>query len=84
MVLAVYEVLVREVRSLFKPHAASCYLVLGLHFSHVLIGRVLLVQLLFFPYSYFVRGNRDVYVIYWHFVDYVWLLVFVVVYLLVR
>lgn len=69
--IAVYEILISGVSSLYSPHSASCYLVLGLHFSHVLIGSALLVQLLVFSFSEFVRCRSDVYIIYWHFVDYV-------------
>ncbi|VDP94369.1 unnamed protein product [Trichobilharzia regenti] len=81
MFLAIYEILGRVTSSLFNPHAACCFMTVGLHFRHVLIGSVLLVQLLYFSSFRYVRRNRDMYIIYWHFVDYVWLFVFSIVYL---
>nr|YP_009445121.1 cytochrome c oxidase subunit III [Trichobilharzia szidati]ATV95725.1 cytochrome c oxidase subunit III [Trichobilharzia szidati] len=81
MFLAVYEILGSVTSSLFNPHTACCFMTVGLHFSHVLIGSLLLVQLLYFPVFHYVRRNSDMYIIYWHFVDYVWLFVFSIVYL---
>nr|YP_010015775.1 cytochrome c oxidase subunit III [Thaparocleidus asoti]QOI72772.1 cytochrome c oxidase subunit 3 [Thaparocleidus asoti] len=65
-----------------NSYYASCFCTVGLHFSHVLIGIILLVVLLvFFSKSIFSQYYCNLVVWYWHFVDYIWLLVYTVVYL---
>lgn len=81
--LALYEMLKSHVRCLFNPHRAMRFMTIGLHFSHVIVGTVGLIELLDFWRSSLVRWKRNFIVIYWHFVDYVWLFVFTVVYVLV-
>nr|YP_010947748.1 cytochrome c oxidase subunit III [Azygia robusta]WMH04195.1 cytochrome c oxidase subunit III [Azygia robusta]WMH04207.1 cytochrome c oxidase subunit III [Azygia robusta] len=61
-----------------------CFCIVGLHFSHVVLG--LLGFLVFFKLqggvsSYLQLFYASVVVWYWHFVDYVWLLVYTLVYL---
>lgn len=68
----------------YCAYYASSFRTVGLHFFHVVIG----LLILFIVYcKYFGSfGLRYYYVTmsvwYWHFVDYIWLVVFVVVYLL--
>nr|ALV84831.1 cytochrome c oxidase subunit III [Schistosoma japonicum] len=83
MITAVLEVISSGVSSLFNPHAAACYMTIGLHFIHVVIGTVGLTQLDYYFSFDVVRRYSWMIVVYWHFVDYVWLVVFTIVYLLV-
>uniref|UniRef100_B3W653 Cytochrome c oxidase subunit 3 n=1 Tax=Schistosoma japonicum TaxID=6182 RepID=B3W653_SCHJA len=83
MITAVLEVIRSGVSRLFNPHAAACYMTIGLHFIHVVIGTVGLTQLDYYFRFDVVRRYRWMIVVYWHFVDYVWLVVFTIVYLLV-
>nr|YP_009650985.1 cytochrome c oxidase subunit III [Uvitellina sp. SSS-2019]QCY72811.1 cytochrome c oxidase subunit 3 [Uvitellina sp. SSS-2019] len=64
----------------FCVYQASCFCTVGLHFLHVL-GGVLALFVLFLIGEDFISGSTlDFIVWYWHFVDYVWLLVYLVVY----
>nr|AWW03135.1 cytochrome c oxidase subunit III [Cichlidogyrus mbirizei] len=60
---------------------ACCFSAVGLHFSHVLIGVVGLINLLVVGAKVFGEYYSTLVVWYWHFVDYVWLFVYTVVYL---
>nr|WRY68994.1 cytochrome c oxidase subunit 3 [Cichlidogyrus thurstonae] len=60
---------------------ACCFSAVGLHFSHVLIGVIGLINLLFVGVRVFGDYYSTLVVWYWHFVDYVWLFVYTVVYL---
>nr|AWW03112.1 cytochrome c oxidase subunit III [Cichlidogyrus halli] len=60
---------------------ACCFSAVGLHFSHVLIGVVGLINLLLVGVHIFGDYYSTLVVWYWHFVDYVWLFVYTVVYL---
>nr|QZZ81257.1 cytochrome c oxidase subunit III [Prosthogonimus pellucidus] len=66
----------------FCVYYSSAFSTVGLHFIHVLLGLVVLGYLCFCSYW----GGLGFHYItlsvwYWHFVDYIWLVVFVVVYL---
>jgi cytochrome c oxidase subunit 3/cytochrome o ubiquinol oxidase subunit 3 len=60
------------------------FALVGLHASHVIIGLALLTAVLGFAFRGHVKpahaGRAEVLSLYWHFVDVVWLVVFVVVY----
>nr|YP_010015763.1 cytochrome c oxidase subunit III [Thaparocleidus varicus]QOI72760.1 cytochrome c oxidase subunit 3 [Thaparocleidus varicus] len=65
-----------------SAYYASCFCTVGLHFTHVVIGIILLlVLLLFFSKSVLSTYYCNLVIWYWHFVDYVWLAVYTVVYL---
>nr|YP_009327971.1 cytochrome c oxidase subunit III [Cladotaenia vulturi]APC62891.1 cytochrome c oxidase subunit III [Cladotaenia vulturi] len=59
---------------------ASSFCTVGLHFSHVLLGVVGLFTLLLVGGIKFGVYRCTVLTWYWHFVDYIWLLVYTVVY----
>nr|QDO72032.1 NADH dehydrogenase subunit 3 [Schistosoma haematobium]QDO72125.1 NADH dehydrogenase subunit 3 [Schistosoma haematobium]QDO72136.1 NADH dehydrogenase subunit 3 [Schistosoma haematobium]QDO72148.1 NADH dehydrogenase subunit 3 [Schistosoma haematobium] len=67
--------------SLCSPYYASCFMLVGLHLSHVVVGSLGLIELIHFNESELVRSKSEMIVIYWHFVDFIWLLVFIVVYI---
>nr|QWV61010.1 cytochrome c oxidase subunit 3 [Euryhaliotrema johni] len=60
---------------------ACCFCTVGLHFTHVLIGLLLLIVLFCVGETVFGYYYATLMVWYWHFVDYIWLLVYTVVYL---
>nr|WRY69018.1 cytochrome c oxidase subunit 3 [Cichlidogyrus sclerosus] len=60
---------------------ACCFSAVGLHFSHVLIGVIGLLVLLIVGACVFGDYYSTLIVWYWHFVDYVWLFVYTVVYI---
>nr|YP_009414355.1 cytochrome c oxidase subunit III [Dactylogyrus lamellatus]ALP29095.1 cytochrome c oxidase subunit III [Dactylogyrus lamellatus] len=60
---------------------ASCFCTVGLHFSHVVIGLLLLITLFIFGEEVFGSYYSTLFIWYWHFVDYIWLIVYTVVYL---
>nr|YP_009938504.1 cytochrome c oxidase subunit III [Prosthogonimus cuneatus]QNU39788.1 cytochrome c oxidase subunit III [Prosthogonimus cuneatus] len=67
----------------FCSYYSSAFSTIGLHFFHVVLGLVVLGYVCFCSF----RGGLSFYHItlsiwYWHFVDYIWLIVFVVVYLI--
>nr|YP_009138978.1 cytochrome c oxidase subunit III [Clinostomum complanatum]AJR27996.1 cytochrome c oxidase subunit III [Clinostomum complanatum] len=62
-------------------YAAVSFCTVGLHFLHVVIGLVILSILLMLGELVMDRYYADLCVWYWHFVDYIWLLVYMVVYL---
>nr|YP_009759653.1 cytochrome c oxidase subunit III [Schistosoma indicum]QIQ48865.1 cytochrome c oxidase subunit III [Schistosoma indicum] len=78
---ALDEFLNSPVNSLMDPYYASCFMLVGLHLSHVIIGSVGLLELLKFRSCGLVRSKVNMLVIYWHFVDFIWLFVFMVVYI---
>lgn len=65
----------------YSPFYSGSFRTTGLHFTHVLLGLFALGFIL-------VRGSGlssyyvDLPVWYWHFVDYIWLLVYMVVYII--
>jgi cytochrome c oxidase subunit 3 len=64
------------------------YSIVGLHATHVVIGLLALLTVLLFTVTGHVRQEHaeriQVLALYWHFVDAVWVVVFTVVYILVR
>lgn len=64
------------------------YSLVGLHAIHVTVGLLAMVAVLLFTLSGYVRKEHaeriDVFSLYWHFVDAVWVVVFTVVYLIGR
>ncbi|MCU1225866.1 MAG: cytochrome c oxidase subunit [Edaphobacter sp.] len=64
------------------------YSLVGLHGTHVIIGLVMLVLALFFSLSGVMTSKHterlEVLSLYWHFVDGVWVVVFLVVYIVGR
>nr|YP_009251064.1 cytochrome c oxidase subunit III [Gyrodactylus kobayashii]AMZ79726.1 cytochrome c oxidase subunit III [Gyrodactylus kobayashii] len=60
---------------------ASCFTTISLHFSHVLIGLFLLTGLLIYTPKVVKLYYSNLVIWYWHFVDYIWLLVYSVVYI---
>nr|YP_009572225.1 cytochrome c oxidase subunit III [Gyrodactylus gurleyi]AMZ79738.1 cytochrome c oxidase subunit III [Gyrodactylus gurleyi] len=60
---------------------ASCFTTISLHFSHVLIGLFLLIGLLVYTPKVVKLYYSNLVIWYWHFVDYIWLLVYSVVYI---
>nr|BAV81467.1 cytochrome c oxidase subunit III [Schistosoma mattheei] len=79
---AVDEFFNSPVNSLCGPYYASCFMLVGLHLIHVLVGSLGLIELLGFNVYRLIRSKMEMLVIYWHFVDFVWLFVFIVVYVL--
>lgn len=66
---------------LTSAYYAASFCVVGLHFFHVVIGLFVLGFVYLFKTS--LRFYHvDLAIWYWHFVDYVWLFVFLVVYIL--
>jgi cytochrome c oxidase subunit III len=64
------------------------YSLVGLHAFHVTAGLVALTAVSFFTFFGYVRqehaGRAEVLAMYWHFVDVVWVVVFMVVYIIGR
>lgn len=60
------------------------YFITGLHGTHVIIGTIMLIISVYRVYTYQVTNNVHVgietSIIYWHFVDLVWVIVFILVY----
>nr|NP_065422.2 cytochrome c oxidase subunit III [Schistosoma mekongi]AAG12179.2 cytochrome c oxidase subunit 3 [Schistosoma mekongi] len=83
MILAVWEIINSNASSLHNPHSAACFLTIGLHFIHVIIGTVGLTELDYYDSSKLVRRYSNIIILYWHFVDYIWLFVYLIVYVLV-
>nr|YP_009236157.1 cytochrome c oxidase subunit 3 [Fascioloides magna]AMF83641.1 cytochrome c oxidase subunit 3 [Fascioloides magna] len=65
----------------FCIYEAVCFSTVGLHFLHVFGGIVALSVLYFSGDVVVPKANVDFIVWYWHFVDYIWLLVYLIVYL---
>nr|UEC44185.1 cytochrome c oxidase subunit III [Taenia tianguangfui] len=59
---------------------ASSFCTVGLHFSHVLLGVIGLTTLLIVGSKTLGSYSCTVLTWYWHFVDYIWLLVYTIVY----
>nr|AFD18216.1 cytochrome c oxidase subunit III [Neobenedenia melleni] len=81
VLLQVFEFMECDLTILNSSYHASCFCTVGLHFTHVVIGLILLIGCL-------VMGNVELgsyyttaIIWYWHFVDYIWLLVYIVVYI---
>nr|YP_010939815.1 cytochrome c oxidase subunit III [Megalobenedenia derzhavini]WLG31378.1 cytochrome c oxidase subunit III [Megalobenedenia derzhavini] len=64
-----------------SSYHASCFCTVGLHFSHVVIGLILLSGCLSMGVNTLGIYYSTTIIWYWHFVDYIWLLVYLVVYI---
>jgi cytochrome c oxidase subunit III len=64
------------------------YSLVGLHASHVIVGLIMLTTVLIFALTGALKPEHtekvEVLAIYWHFVDWVWVVVFTVVYVIGR
>jgi cytochrome c oxidase subunit III len=64
------------------------YSLVGLHASHVIVGLIMLTTVLIFALTGHLKPEHtekvEVLAIYWHFVDWVWVVVFTVVYVIGR
>nr|YP_009442299.1 cytochrome c oxidase subunit III [Paratetraonchoides inermis]ATN95409.1 cytochrome c oxidase subunit 3 [Paratetraonchoides inermis] len=70
-----------SINILTSVYHSSCFCTVGLHFSHVIIGLFLLISILLLDFNYLNQYYINIIIWYWHFVDYIWLLVFSIVYL---
>nr|YP_009415148.1 cytochrome c oxidase subunit 3 [Atractolytocestus huronensis]ASL24613.1 cytochrome c oxidase subunit 3 [Atractolytocestus huronensis] len=66
--------------SFFNGFYSSCLATVGLHFSHVLVGVFLMVLALILGVHRVGSYFCTVLTWYWHFVDYIWLLVYALIY----
>nr|UAM92203.1 cytochrome c oxidase subunit III [Fischoederius sp. 1 RG-2021] len=81
VILQIYEMYDCECDWIYSVYYAACFSTVGLHFLHVLIGLVGLSVIFFIGDVNLNVFYNDVIIWYWHFVDYIWLLVYLVVYL---
>nr|AXR86356.1 cytochrome c oxidase subunit 3 [Lamellodiscus spari] len=65
-----------------SSYYGCCFSVICLHLSHVMIGLILLCFLFLQIKGSLSNYYGDLIVIYWHFVDYIWLLVYLVAYII--
>src|ERR1700758_1920671 len=67
---------------------STFYSLVGLHASHVIVGLIMLTTVLIFALTGALKPEHtekvEVLAIYWHFVDWVWVVVFTVVYVIGR
>ncbi len=68
-----------------SPFSSSFFVLTGFHGLHVTVGIILLLGLYAMSFTGKVKSDQDVKTeivgLYWHFVDIIWVLIFVVVYL---
>ena len=81
VVLQMYEFFDCECDLLNNTYCATSFSTVGLHFMHVFLGLVALSVILFLGLNKISVHYINMGVWYWHFVDYIWLLVFTIVYL---
>lgn len=81
VVLQVFEMYDCECDWVYSVYYAACFSTVGLHFLHVVLGLIGLVTIFIFGDVNLKVFYNDVVIWYWHFVDYIWLLVYLVVYL---
>jgi len=81
IVLQGFEYEERIVNLFRRVYHARCFTTIRLHFSHVVIGILLLLGLLIYRPKAVKLYYSNLIVWYWHFVDYIWLLVYRVVYI---
>ena len=81
IILQLYEFYDCDCGLLYSVYYAAAFCTVGLHFRHVLIGLIVLRVVLYLGRYTISTYYVDLAVWYWHFVDYIWLLVYVVVYL---
>ena len=69
-----------------SPFASSFYVLTGFHGLHVTLGIVMLLGLFAMSFTGKIKPDQDLKTeiigLYWHFVDIVWVLIFVIVYLI--
>ena len=69
-----------------SPFASSFYVLTGFHGLHVTLGIIMLMGLYSMTLTGKVKADQDVKTeivgLYWHFVDIIWVLIFVIVYLI--
>ena len=69
-----------------SPFASSFFVLTGFHGLHVTIGIIILLGLYSMTLTGKVKADQDVKTemvgLYWHFVDIIWVLIFVIVYLI--
>nr|YP_010461003.1 cytochrome c oxidase subunit III [Artyfechinostomum malayanum]UUF68156.1 cytochrome c oxidase subunit III [Artyfechinostomum malayanum] len=65
----------------FCYYQGVCFATVGLHFMHVMGGLIAMTTMLCCGEKGVSRTNVDCVVWYWHFVDYVWLFVFLIIYI---
>nr|AAN15170.1 cytochrome c oxidase subunit 3 [Paragonimus westermani] len=82
VLLQVFEFYDCECDVLSDVYYAGAFCTVGLHFSHVFVGVVGLSTLMLLGANAVKQCYANVAVWYWHFVDYVWLFVFLLLYLL--
>nr|YP_009681601.1 cytochrome c oxidase subunit III [Tracheophilus cymbius]QDP13008.1 cytochrome c oxidase subunit 3 [Tracheophilus cymbius] len=80
ILLQVFEFYDCECDLTYCVYQACCLCTVGLHFSHVVGGVVALSWLYFLGEGAVSQSNINFVVWYWHFVDYIWLLVFLIIY----
>lgn len=81
VILQIFEMYDCECDWVYSVYYAACFRTVGLHFIHVVIGLIGLVVVFRFGDVKLNTFYKDVIIWYWHFVDYIWLLVYLVVYL---
>nr|YP_009139755.1 cytochrome c oxidase subunit III [Ogmocotyle sikae]AKG49752.1 cytochrome c oxidase subunit 3 [Ogmocotyle sikae] len=81
VVLQLYELYECRCCLISSVYFAACFCTVGLHFLHVLLGMGGLGLILGFGDLKLNDYYNNMIVWYWHFVDYIWLLVYTVVYL---
>nr|BDB04164.1 cytochrome c oxidase subunit III [Fasciola gigantica]BDB04188.1 cytochrome c oxidase subunit III [Fasciola gigantica]BDB04224.1 cytochrome c oxidase subunit III [Fasciola gigantica]BDB04236.1 cytochrome c oxidase subunit III [Fasciola gigantica]BDB04248.1 cytochrome c oxidase subunit III [Fasciola gigantica] len=80
LVLQMFEFYDCECDFTFCVYGSVCFSTVGLHFLHVFGGLIALCFLYFFG-DVVPSSNVDFVVWYWHFVDYIWLFVYLIIYL---
>nr|WLS55014.1 cytochrome c oxidase subunit III [Moliniella anceps] len=65
----------------FCFYQAICFSTVGLHFVHVIGGLIIMMVLYSCGEDGVPQSNIDFVVWYWHFVDYIWLFVFTIIYI---
>nr|YP_009240942.1 cytochrome c oxidase subunit III [Brachycladium goliath]ALN38355.1 cytochrome c oxidase subunit III [Brachycladium goliath] len=80
VLMQIWELADCECDLLWSTYDAACFCTVGLHFSHVLLGVGGLSVLLYLGARFVGKFYVNVAVWYWHFVDYVWLWVFLLIY----
>ena len=67
------------------PYSSLYFVVTGFHMAHVVVGVLILAALTFWSYRGYFNSRRFAHIhigsLYWHFVDAVWIVVFVTFYL---
>nr|YP_009144946.1 cytochrome c oxidase subunit III [Calicophoron microbothrioides]AKJ83395.1 cytochrome c oxidase subunit 3 [Calicophoron microbothrioides] len=81
VILQIFEMYDCECDWVYSVYYAACFSTVGLHFLHVVLGLIGLVVIFVFGDVNLNVFYNDVVIWYWHFVDYIWLLVYLVVYL---